>query len=59
MVDERLAKRESEFRTVIAVEQAAELSSEPTGGFAALEGGLKGGLVLGEESSQTGGSGRA
>ena len=48
-----------EFCEARVIEQAKQLSGEPGGGFAALEGGLKERLAFRNQSGQTTGSGRA
>src|SRR6516225_7006108 len=53
-----LAQSGSEFRGAIVIEQAKQLHGEPGGGFAALKGGLKEGLALGNQSGQAAGGRR-
>jgi hypothetical protein len=43
-----------EFLSALVIEQVEELCGEPGGGFAALEGGLKEGLALGDPKRRGG-----
>ena len=53
------AEAGGEFCDAIVIEQTKQLSGEPAGGFAALEGSLKERLTFRNQSGQTTGSGRA